>query len=102
MPRPDRSTFIYLVINVLYYSNSKEKSSETTQSWLTPRCLLRGVLNHSLKNVLGEDAVDIYGVLSEDIKLGVRCLTPRKIVGLTTITSSPRTFFKIPTWCINP
>ena len=38
---------------------------------------------------------DIYGVLSEDIKHGARYLTPRKIVGLTTIMSSPRTFFNI-------
>ena len=43
------------------------------------------------KTVLGEDAVAIYSVLAEDCFTVGRLCTPRRIVGLTTNMSSPRT-----------
>ena len=67
------------------------QSSERTLSWLTPR-LFVGMLNDTTYELSSERTpCDVYSVLSEDSQHFVRPHTPRRIVGLTTKSSSPRT-----------
>lgn len=58
--------------------------------WLTPP-LFVGVGEIHRKNVLGEDTMYIHSDLSEVNLLVYRLLPHQMMVGLTTITSSPRT-----------
>ena len=71
----------------------KEKSSETTLLWLTPP-LLAGHKSTVTNNDLGEAAKYMYPIvciLSEDILCFGTRVSPPMMVGLTMISSSPRT-----------
>ena len=71
----------------------KEKSSETTLLWLTPP-LLAGHKSTVRNNDLGEVANGTHPIdciLSEDILRFGTHVSPPMMVGLTMISSSPRT-----------